>query len=263
MCAEARPKLTEVLAQRREGTLDPIEHEIPPLVEWARASRAKEKGGLVLIAPGLYLGNKQAAADSELLSKKGVAGVCAVGARQVFRGAGHHVSIEDDGMASMLPFFEVACNFIHEQRQIGAVLVHCKGGISRSPTMIIAYLMRHEHLSLTDAMEVCCLARPAARPRATFLADLESYELHLVQERCWHRAADLASEDAVAALVPRAPGSKAEVQAECKRLLGALQEQCMREAFGELREPSWQLRDAAQVAVTSYADSQGWRKRTS
>lgn len=238
-------------------------HVVPPLIEWARAYPPKEKGGFVLIAPRLYLGNKEAAADSERLSNKGVVGVCAVGARQVFRGAGHHVSIEDDGTASMLPFFETACNFIHEQRQMGAVLVHCKGGISRSPTMIIAYLMRHEHLCLTDAIEVCCLARPAARPRATFLADLESYEFQLVQARCWHRAVELASEDAVAALTPRDPGSRAEVQAECKRLLAALQEQCMQEAFGELREPSWQLRDAAQTAVTSYADSHGWRKRTS
>merc|ERR1719263_744184 len=131
---------------------------------------------MVLVAPGLFLGSKVAAADADLLHRQGVIAVCAVGAKQVFPGAGHHVSIEDDGTESMLPHFEAACRFIHNHRSMGGVLVHCKGGISRSPTMIIAYLMKYEQLSLRDAMEVCSLARPAARPRANFLSDLQVYE---------------------------------------------------------------------------------------
>jgi len=265
MCADRRLKLTEVVADRQNGTLEELE-ATPLLVEWARTSHQKEKGGLVLVAPGLFLGNKQAAADVDLLDRKGIVAVCAVGARQVFRGAGHHVSIEDDGSDSMLPHFEAACNFIHEhhrpeQPMAGAVLVHCKGGISRSPTVVIAYLMKHYNLSLTSAMEVCCLARPAARPRENFLQDLETYETRLVEERRWQVAADLATEEAAEALAPRDPGpSKEEVRAECSRLLEVLQERCTLQAFGEAREPSWQLRDAARAAVTSVAERRGWRK---
>merc|ERR1719163_1790802 len=104
--------------------------------------------------------------------------------------------------------------------------------------MVIAYLMRHESLPLTDAMEVCCLARPAARPREVFLQDLETWEVQLVEERSWQRAVELANEETVDALGPREPGlNKEEVRAECSRLLEALQEHCTREVFGELRDP--------------------------
>lgn len=267
MCADRRAKLADVVVDRQNSTLE--DEQPPALLEWAKANRQKE-GGLVSVAPGLFLGNKTAAADANLLHRKGVVGVCAVGARQVFAGAGHHISIEDDGSTSMLPYFEAACSFIHQHRQQGAVLVHCKGGISRSPTMVIAYLMRHEHLSLTDAIEVCSCARPAARPREVFLQDLARWQEHLREERQpadevseerWRGAVELATEETVAAIGPQTPGpSKEAVRAECSRLLDALQAHCIREVFGEVLEPTWQLREAARAAVTSYAGSQGWRR---
>lgn len=225
---------------------------------------------MVCVAPGLFLGNKQAAADRELLRSKGVVAVCAVGARQVFNDdlRYHHVSIEDDGSHSMLPHFIPACNFIHEQRARGAVLVHCKGGISRSPTMIVAYLMRHEQLSLVEAFEVCSLARPAARPRQNFLQDLEHFAAALQDDAAdrdeaqrWDRAVALANEeDAVTALGCREVTSRQEVQAECHRLLKTLQNRCIVEAFGEPKEPSSELQEAARSAVTSYAKKHGWTK---
>ncbi|XP_075241848.1 dual specificity phosphatase 28-like isoform X2 [Convolutriloba macropyga] len=53
-------------------------------------------------------------------------------------------------------------------------LILCKGGISRSPTMTIAYLMMIENFSLDDATEIVKLVRPSANPNATFMADLKS-----------------------------------------------------------------------------------------
>lgn len=260
MCADRRPKLVDVVVGRQTASVRNLGEE-PALLQWARTQKGKSDGGLVLVAPGLLLGNKMAASDTDLLHRKGVVAVCAVGARQVFPGSGHHVSIEDDGAESMLPHFEAACNFIHEHRQRGTVLVHCKGGISRSPAMVIAYLMKHEHLSLTDAMEVCSLARPAARPREMFLQDLESWEAMIIEEVKWDQAVAQATDEAVIQLGPRDPGSTKEgVQAECSRLLDALLERCTLEAFGQVREPRWQLREAAQEVVTRYADGRGWRK---
>lgn len=260
MCTDRRSRLAEVVADRQNASVRESGEE-PALLQWARTQRSRSEGGLVIVAPGLLLGNKMAAADTDLLHRRGVVAVCAVGARQVFPGAGHHVSIEDNGAESMLPHFEAACNFIHEHRRRGTVLVHCKGGISRSPAMAIAYLMRHEHLSLVDAMEVCSLARPAARPRDMFFHDLESWQALLHEEVRWDRAVAQATEEAVMELDPRDPGlTKADIRTECLRLLAALMERCTLEAFGELRDPRWQLREAAQEAVTRYADSRGWRK---
>jgi protein-tyrosine phosphatase len=74
-----------------------------------------------------------------------------------------HMFPQDDGVSSMLPFLDSACDFIHQQRQRGAVLVHCKGGINRSPCLVVAYLMKYEQLALAEALELCSLARPVAR----------------------------------------------------------------------------------------------------
>eukprot|EP00438_Fugacium_kawagutii_P028413 Skav216770 [mRNA] locus=scaffold3378:31329:36554:- [translate_table: standard] len=140
----------------------------------------------------------QAGADYERLQRAGVSAVCAVGAKTgtapgvVY----HHVPVEDldstfylhnvmpaesetktnlfltspanlqdDGVSSMLPFLDSACAFVHEQHQQGAVLVHCKGGISRSPCLVVAYVMKFEQLTLHEALELCSLARPAAAQR--------------------------------------------------------------------------------------------------
>jgi len=242
MCAEQRLRLSSMLGKKQCRTLD---QDLPPLVEWARMNRDKGKGGLFCVAPRLFLGNKQAANNEDLLLHKGIVGVCAVGAKQVFRGPGHHVSIEDNGSESMLPHFDMACAFVHQQRQRGGVLVHCKGGISRSPTLVIAYLMKHERLSLADAIEVCSLARPAARPRTIFMEDLATYAAILEEEHRWQRAMVMADEDQVIKLGPLDPGPKRQqIQADCSSLLEALQDVCITEACGEPPKPSPQLRKA-------------------
>lgn len=167
----------------------------------------------------------------------------------------------DDGSQSILPHLSAACDFISAQRARGGVLVHCKGGISRSPSVVVAFLMHGEGLSLVAALEVCSLARPAARPREIFLLDLEHYAAELAaaqEERSWERAAALATAEAVADLGPQVPHSWAEVQEESRRLAAALQDHCIRIAFGEPRSPREEFRVAVRAAVTSYAKDGGW-----
>ncbi|CAJ1331693.1 unnamed protein product [Effrenium voratum] len=166
-----RPKMSEVAA----GLTD--EGEVPELLRWARSQHSS--GALVRLAPGLYLGNRQAAADRQLLDRAGIASVCAIGAKAMFQDLKYHrVPVEDDG-GSMLQYLDAACDFVHEERQRGHVLVHCQGGIARSPCLAVAYLMKHEQLSLQHALELCSLARPAARCPRNFQDDLEAFALRL------------------------------------------------------------------------------------
>merc|ERR1711860_381974 len=100
--------------------------------------------------------------------------------------------------------------------------------------------MQYEGLLMTDAMEVCSLARPAARPREIFLKDLVAFQAHLSaidDELRWARAMAMAEEDnAVLAFTPSDVGSWSEVQAECQRWAKALQDHCVYGACGEMRQ---------------------------
>lgn len=270
MFGDNRLDLSDAIKRQAGSTSDaPAQERLPELLMWSRTAVHKAKGGMALVAPGLFLGNKQAAADRELLRGNGVVAVCAVGARQIFNDdlVYFHVSIEDDGSQSMLPHFHSATDFIHSHRARGAVLVHCKGGISRSPTMVIAYLMKYEHLSLLTAMEVCQKARPAARPRSTFLQDLEHFSEYLQNEAAdlraeelWARAVALATTENLVAWCAEEVATKQEVQIECRRLLLLLQTWCVEQAFGEPGEAREDLVDAAKRAVTNLAKAKGWTK---
>jgi protein-tyrosine phosphatase len=47
--------------------------------------------------------------------------------------------------------FDTASNFIHQSRQETNILVHCMAGISRSVTLVLAYLMKHKCLTYREA----------------------------------------------------------------------------------------------------------------
>ncbi|RWS01685.1 hypothetical protein B4U80_04521, partial [Leptotrombidium deliense] len=52
------------------------------------------------------------------------------------------IEVNDDENADLYPHFDKICDTIHTKlRQKKSVLVHCAAGISRSTTLIIAYLM--------------------------------------------------------------------------------------------------------------------------
>jgi predicted protein tyrosine phosphatase len=77
--------------------------------------------------------------------------------------------------------FESVLKFIHGARESGGrVLVHCRAGISRSVTFVIAYLLYSNHSStLGEALRTVLTARPFACPNVSFRHQLRDYELRL------------------------------------------------------------------------------------
>lgn len=64
----------------------------------------------------------------------------------------------------------------------GKVFVHCAMGVSRSGALVLAYLMIHQGLSLTEAITAVRLNRDIG-PNTGFLEQLRKLELSLRRQR--------------------------------------------------------------------------------
>jgi len=86
------------------------------------------------------------------------------------------ISVEDDPKANIAQFFDETNTFITNAiRQNGRVLVHCHGGVSRSTTILIAFMMSYYRLPVHDALSEIKKVRPFAQPNPGFMDQLEMY----------------------------------------------------------------------------------------
>jgi len=90
-----------------------------------------------------------------------------------------HIDIIDTPSSELYQYFEKTFEFIEKGRQEGAVLVHCFAGISRSATVVVAYIMRKLKLTLDDALGLVTDARPIVCPNEGFIRQLQKYEVEI------------------------------------------------------------------------------------
>lgn len=62
------------------------------------------------------------------------------------------------------------------KREGGKVLVHCEAGISRSPTICMAYLMKTQRLRLEEAFDAVRQRRAVVSPNFSFMGQLLQFE---------------------------------------------------------------------------------------
>lgn len=90
------------------------------------------------------------------------------------------VPVDDTPSASIHNYFDLVADRINaEVRRGNKVLVHCMAGVSRSATLVLAYLMKYRNLSLRQAHDLCKQRRPYIRPNPGFWRRLCDYEERL------------------------------------------------------------------------------------
>lgn len=88
------------------------------------------------------------------------------------------VPVEDDPDVDITLHFDACLKFIDAAKDMGGkCLVHCYQGVSRSVTIVCAYLMIQLRLTAVAALDVVRQTRPTAGPNSGFLRALRKLEL--------------------------------------------------------------------------------------
>uniref|UniRef100_A0A915AIZ2 protein-serine/threonine phosphatase n=1 Tax=Parascaris univalens TaxID=6257 RepID=A0A915AIZ2_PARUN len=133
------------------------------------------------IFPYLYLGTEWNACDWQWLENNGVQYIVNVTneVENFFPARLKYLKIRvcDEASTELLKHWNQTNQFIKEAKEKGsAVLVHCKKGISRSSSTVIAYAMKEYGWGLSQAMEHVKKKRDCITPNKGFVEQLKTFE---------------------------------------------------------------------------------------
>lgn len=142
-----------------------------------------ENAEVTPILPFLFLGNERDAQDLELMQRLNIGYVLNVTTHLPLfhyeRGllSYKRLPATDSNKQNLRQYFEEAFEFIEEAHRAGqGLLIHCQAGVSRSATIVIAYLMKHTWMTMTDAYKFVKARRPIISPNLNFMGQLLEFE---------------------------------------------------------------------------------------
>ncbi|XP_071947783.1 dual specificity protein phosphatase 12-like [Antedon mediterranea] len=132
------------------------------------------------IRPGLFIGSLDSIKSASNLADMGIRHVLSImssvkpslSSQEVVH---KFVEVDDDLEADILQFLPECTEFVKDGLQKGGILVHCFGGVSRSASVVIAYLMEKECLTVDEALKEVQKIRPAVMPNEAFISQLQLY----------------------------------------------------------------------------------------
>ncbi|XP_028827660.1 dual specificity protein phosphatase 5 [Denticeps clupeoides] len=144
-----------------------------------------EQGLPVELTPFLYLGSAHHASRQDFLTDLHITALLNVSRRDARPPKGQYdykwIPVEDSHTANISSHFQEAIDFIDRVKgEGGKILVHCEAGISRSPTICIAYLMWSQRLRLEEAFDVIRQRRAIISPNFSFMGQLLQFEAEVL-----------------------------------------------------------------------------------
>ncbi|CAJ0942653.1 unnamed protein product, partial [Mesorhabditis belari] len=157
-----------------------------------RKFRTKLGNGMCEILPNLFLGSLRDATDLELLEKCGIRHLVSIHELTISH-TGHanlgidilQIALADCASSKIANHFATTNSFIHRSRlNKEPVLVHCLAGVSRSATIVLAYLCTIAEISYFNALSHLTSCRPIVNPNYGFRMQLCKYiEKDVTKER--------------------------------------------------------------------------------
>lgn len=135
------------------------------------------------IQPRLFLGPQTVAENSDWLRRHKITHILNMGAdvERTYPGIEYtYIDIDDAPHEPIAKWFPTVYNFVEKGRSgSNRVLVHCAAGISRSATVVCAYLMRKNGWTLPQTLQFLRARRGCVNPNPGFVAQLQQYERDL------------------------------------------------------------------------------------
>ncbi|CEG40842.1 mitogen-activated protein kinase phosphatase 1 [Plasmopara halstedii] len=130
----------------------------------------------------LYIGGAVAAKSKSMLLQNGITHVinCAASVAPASYPDAFcyfNIRLRDHSSEDIARHFYSLFDFIERARESGGrIFLHCVKGISRSPTMAIAYLMWYKNIGMYKALDLVRQVRPVVDPNAGFIFQLTEWE---------------------------------------------------------------------------------------
>ncbi|XP_053739572.1 dual specificity phosphatase 28 [Synchiropus splendidus] len=135
------------------------------------------------VTDSLFISNGRSACSVPLLQQEAVTLCINVTKQQPFPSWDVNkvrIPVSDDPTEDLHRYLDQCADAIHQEATVGGrTVVYCKNGRSRSATVCVAYLMKHQKMALADALQVVKTARHVVSPNQGFLSQLQRYEQEL------------------------------------------------------------------------------------
>ena len=150
------------------------------LVEYYNINPVADREDLNEVYENIYVGNISTACNKEKLEELGIKNVITAvsGVPEIYPKDFNYklVDVLDITKENMIPVFDDTSQFIDESlKNGGKVYVHCMCGVSRSVTIVCAYLAKKHNIEPLVALDMIKKHRDIANPNLSFMQQLENY----------------------------------------------------------------------------------------